>query len=149
MRPPGVPGSPLRGGHGDDLNTAQALGYLFDAVRLINRLMEEPSTHPGYLSILHDVYQGLLHHGRVLNLSGRPQEMVKTLRQKAADLKIAPAEIERLISERIQARKKQRLGPGRRHPPRTARLGYPAGRYPARDGVASERINNFFPNPFL
>jgi cysteinyl-tRNA synthetase len=31
--------------------------------------------------------------------------MVKTLRQKAADLKIAPEEIERLIAERVQARK--------------------------------------------
>ena len=36
----------------DDLNTAQALGYLFDAVRLINRLMEEPSDHPGLSSRL-------------------------------------------------------------------------------------------------
>ena len=36
----------------DDLNTAQALGFLFDAVRLLNRLMEEPSDHPGYLTIL-------------------------------------------------------------------------------------------------
>ena len=38
----------------DDLNTAQALGYLFDAVRLLNRLMEEPSEHPGYLTILRE-----------------------------------------------------------------------------------------------
>jgi cysteinyl-tRNA synthetase len=42
----------------------------------------------------------------VLNLlQADPEEMVKTLRQKAADLKIAPEEIERLITERVQARK--------------------------------------------
>jgi cysteinyl-tRNA synthetase len=90
----------------DDLNTAQALGYLFETVRLTNRLLEEPSDHPGYLTILQDVYQGLVNLGGVLNLlQAEPAEMVKTLRQKAADLKISPEEIERLIEERVQARK--------------------------------------------
>ena len=96
----------------DDLNTAQALGYLFDAVRLVNRLMEEPSDHPGYLTILWGIYHGLVDLGQVLNLlQADPEEMVKTLRQKAVDLKITPEEIERLIAERVQARKK-RIGPG-------------------------------------
>jgi cysteinyl-tRNA synthetase len=90
----------------DDLNTAQALGYLFDAVRLLNRLMEEPSADPGYLTILWETYHSLVNLGRVLNLlQADPEEMVKTLRQKAADLKITPEEIERLIEERVQARK--------------------------------------------
>jgi cysteinyl-tRNA synthetase len=90
----------------DDLNTAQALGYLFDAVRLVNRLMEEPSEQPGYLTILSVTARTIVDLGRVLNLlQGDPLEMVKTLRQKAADLKIAPEEIERLIEERVQARK--------------------------------------------
>ena len=90
----------------DDLNTAQALGYLFDAVRLINRLLEEPSEHPGYLTILWETYHSLVDLGQVLNLlQADPEEMVKTLRQKAADLKITPEEIERLIEARVQARK--------------------------------------------
>ena len=90
----------------DDLNTAQALGYLFDAVRLINRLLEEPSEHPGYLTILWETYHSLVGLGQVLNLlQADPEEMVKTLRQKAADLKLTPAEIERLIEARVQARK--------------------------------------------
>ncbi len=90
----------------DDLNTAQALGYLFDGVRLINRLLEEPSDHPGYLTILWEAYHGLKTLGQVLNLlQADPQEMLATLRQKAADLKISPEEIERLIAERVQARK--------------------------------------------
>jgi cysteinyl-tRNA synthetase len=90
----------------DDLNTAQALGYLFEAVRLLNRLLEKPSQAPGYVAILWEAYHGLRDLGRVLNLlQANPEEMVKTLRQKAADLKIAPEEIERLIAERVQARK--------------------------------------------
>ncbi|MCX5892628.1 MAG: class I tRNA ligase family protein, partial [Deltaproteobacteria bacterium] len=90
----------------DDLNTAQALGYLFDAVRLLNRLLEEPSEHPGYLTILWEAYHSLVGLGRVLNLlQADPSEMVKSLRQKAADLKLAPEEIERLIEERLEARK--------------------------------------------
>ena len=89
----------------DDLNTAQALGYLFDAVRLVNRLLEEPSDHPGYITILWGVYRGLKDLGQVLNLlQADPEEMVKTLRQKAVDLKISPAEIQRLIEARNQAR---------------------------------------------
>ncbi len=90
----------------DDLNTAQALGYLFDTVRLLNRLLEEPADHPGYLTILHEMYHALLAHGQVLNLlQADPQEMVSTLRQKAVELKIPPEEIQRLIDARTQARK--------------------------------------------
>ncbi|MCL4501172.1 MAG: cysteine--tRNA ligase, partial [Deltaproteobacteria bacterium] len=90
----------------DDLNTAQALGYLFDAVRLLNRLLEQPSDDPGYLTILWETYHSLLKLGRVLNLlQADPSVMVKSLRQKAIDLKITPEEIERLIAERVQARK--------------------------------------------
>jgi cysteinyl-tRNA synthetase len=95
----------------DDLNTAQALGYLFDAVRLVNRLMEEPSEQPGYLTLLWETYRALLQHGQVLNLlQADPVEMVRTLRQKAADLKIGPEEIEGLIAERVQARKNKDWG---------------------------------------
>jgi len=92
----------------DDLNTAQALGYLFDAVRLINRLMEEPSDHPDYFTVLREADHSLADLGRVLNLlQDDPAEMVRTLRQKAMDLKIAPEEIARLIDERILARNRK------------------------------------------
>jgi cysteinyl-tRNA synthetase len=89
----------------DDLSTAQALGYLFETVRLLNRLLETPSAEPGYLTILKEMHDELVDLGRVLNLlQADPQIMVTTLRQKAADLKIAPEEIQRLIDERTQAR---------------------------------------------
>jgi cysteinyl-tRNA synthetase len=90
----------------DDLNTAQALGYLFDTVRLLNRLLESPSDDPGYLTILAEMYEELMALGAVLNLlQADPQTMITTLRQKAADLKITPEEIEQLIQERTQARR--------------------------------------------
>jgi len=90
----------------DDLNTAQALGYLFEAVRLTNRLLENPAAEPPFLALLKEVHHDLSGLGRVLNLlQADPQEMLTTLRQKSADLKIAPAEIEQLINARTQARK--------------------------------------------
>ncbi|MFA4904327.1 MAG: cysteine--tRNA ligase [Desulfobaccales bacterium] len=90
----------------DDLNTGQALGYLFETVRLLNRLLEAPSDDPGYLTILAEMYEELVDLGAVLNLlQADPHTMLTTLRQKAADLKITPEEIEQLIAERTQARK--------------------------------------------
>jgi cysteinyl-tRNA synthetase len=90
----------------DDLNTAQALGYLFETVRLLNRLLEAPSDDPGYLTILAEMHEELVALGAVLNLlQADPQTMITTLRQKTADLKITPEEIEQLIADRSQARK--------------------------------------------
>jgi cysteinyl-tRNA synthetase len=90
----------------DDFNTAQALGYLFETVRLLNRLLESPSDDPGYLTILSEMYDELVDLGWVLNLlQADPQTMITTLRQKVADLAISPDEIQRLIDERTLARK--------------------------------------------
>jgi len=89
----------------DDLNTAQALGYLFETVRLLNRLLESPSDDPGYLTILKEMQDELVDLGLVLNLlQADPQAMVASLRQKAADLAISPEAIQTLIDERTQAR---------------------------------------------
>jgi cysteinyl-tRNA synthetase len=90
----------------DDVNTAQALGYLFDAVRLINRLLEKPTEEPNYLALLAHMQHELTSLGYVLNLlQGDPAETMATLRQKPADLAIAPEEIEALIAQRTEARK--------------------------------------------
>ncbi len=90
----------------DDLNTAQALGYLFETVRLLNRLLEAPSDDPGCLTILHEMQAELVNLGQVLNLlQSDPQTMVTTLRQKAADLAISSEAIQTLIDERTMARK--------------------------------------------
>ena len=90
----------------DDLNTAQALGYLFETVRLLNRLLEAPSGDPGYLTILREMHDELVDLGWVLNLlQADPRTMVTTLRQQAGDLKITPEEIDRLIAALAAARK--------------------------------------------
>ncbi len=90
----------------DDLNTGQALGYLFETVRLLNRLLEAPSDDPGYLTILSEMHDEIVDLGAVLNLlQADPQAMITTLRQKAVDLKISPEEIDQLIAARTQARK--------------------------------------------
>jgi cysteinyl-tRNA synthetase len=92
----------------DDLNTAQGLGYMFEAVRLLNRLMESPSGEPGFLTLLWETRRSLAAMGQVLNLlQSDPQAMVTGLRQKAADLKVAPEEIEALIAARNAARKQK------------------------------------------
>ena len=89
----------------DDLNTALALGHLFETVRLVNRLMEDPAPEPAYLAFLGEVQEDLVDLGRILNLlQADPGEVVKTLRQKTLDLKISPEEIDQLIQARTQAR---------------------------------------------
>ncbi len=89
----------------DDLNTALALGYLFEAVRLTNRLLEAPSLEPACQAFLAEVRQNLVELGGVLNLlQADPAALLTALRQKGAELKIAPEEIEALIAARAQAR---------------------------------------------
>jgi len=90
----------------DDLNTAQALGYLFDAVRLTNRLLENPEPSPAYLSVLAQIRRELRELGGVLNLlQAPPDRMVRTLRQAGGELPLAPEEIEALIAARAEARR--------------------------------------------
>jgi cysteinyl-tRNA synthetase len=90
----------------DDVNTALGLGYLFDAVRLTNRLLERPSSEQSYLALLAHLHQQFLELGHVLNLlQADPEEMLTLLRQKPGDLSISPHEIEAMIAQRAEARK--------------------------------------------
>ncbi len=89
----------------DDFNTAQALGHLFDTVRLLNRVLEQNPTAPEALAALAWARQELATLGGVLNLlQADPRFMLQTLRQKAAALTLDPARIEQLIEARRQAR---------------------------------------------
>jgi len=89
----------------DDLNTALALGHLFETVRLVNRLLEDPAPEPAFLAFLGEVQEDLVALGLVLNLlQADPGEMVRTLRQKTTDLKISTEKIAQLIDDRAQAR---------------------------------------------
>jgi len=88
----------------DDFNTALALGHLFEAVRLVNRVLEagpDPTAAP----LLARARQDLLTLGAILDLlQADPAAILTTLRQKTAALAISPEEIQALISERQNAR---------------------------------------------
>jgi cysteinyl-tRNA synthetase len=90
----------------DDFNTAQALGHIFDTVRLLNRVMEQQPGHPEDLALLSWLRRELATLGGVLNLlQADPDTMLQTLRQKAESLSLDPAHIEQLIEDRRQARR--------------------------------------------
>ena len=86
-------------------------------MRLLNRLLEDPTDDPAYLAFLAHLQKELTSLGHVLNLlQADPSETMATLRQKPADLAIGPEEIEALIARRTEARKEQGLGRRRQDP---------------------------------
>jgi cysteinyl-tRNA synthetase len=90
----------------DDVNTAQGLGFLFEAVRFTNRLLEHPESDPAYLAFLAHIQKEVTSLGQVLNLlQADPAETLATLRQKPADLAVSPEEIDAMIARRTAARK--------------------------------------------
>jgi cysteinyl-tRNA synthetase len=89
----------------DDFNTAQALGHLFDAVRLLNRVCETHPSDPDVRLSLAWARRELAALGGVLNLlQADPPAMLAALRQKAETLTLDPAQIEQLIEDRRLAR---------------------------------------------
>ncbi len=89
----------------DDFNTALALGHLFDAVRLINRTLENQPTGLSAKAFLAWLRREVATLGGILNLLQHdPSEMLQNLRQKRAALALEPAVIERLIEDRRLAR---------------------------------------------
>jgi cysteinyl-tRNA synthetase len=89
----------------DDFNTAQALGHLFDTVRLINRVLEHNPADREVMAGLAWARQELTTLGSILNLLQEdPPSMLSALRQKTETLSLDPAHIEHLIEDRRQAR---------------------------------------------
>ena len=88
----------------DDFNTALALGHLFDAVRLVNRVLEQPESSAPCLAFLAARQADLVELGSLLTLlQADPGDMVTRLRQ-TGDLKISPEAIDALIAARTEAR---------------------------------------------
>ena len=92
----------------DDFNTAQGIGYIFDMIRSLNRLLAEGggssrSCRPELEQLKNDMGQ----IGSVLGLFGSSPANWLAAREaeKASSLTIPPEEIERLIAERNSARK--------------------------------------------
>jgi cysteinyl-tRNA synthetase len=90
----------------DDFNTAQALGHLFDAVRLLNRVCEHNLADTAVWLYLAWARRELATLGGVLNLlQAEPPTMLQALRQKVEALAMEPVQIEQLLEDRRQARK--------------------------------------------
>lgn len=92
----------------DDFNTAQALGVLFETVRATNRFMADTVDYsPVALLLIAHVRHQFAETGSVLGLfDSCPSAWLAGIKTaKSGQIDMAPAEIERLIAERTEARK--------------------------------------------
>ncbi len=89
----------------DDFNTARAIGYLFDAIRLLNASLSG-KTAEASPAVLEQAEKGLLEIGAVLGLfREEPEGYLRLDREReAAKRGLAVVEIEALIAERRVAR---------------------------------------------
>jgi cysteinyl-tRNA synthetase len=93
----------------DDFNTAKGIGILFDAVRHVNRLMDENSGRiPGDVkSMIGGIHADILKIGKVLGILSESavsyfeKKKAKFIEKKAVD----PSVIDSLVQERFEARK--------------------------------------------
>jgi cysteinyl-tRNA synthetase len=92
----------------DDFNSALALGVLFEMIRATNRfLAETKDVGPVAMMLLAQVRHLFAETGGVLGLFGnRPAQWLEGIKSaKAGQIDISPADIEKLIIERSEARK--------------------------------------------
>ena len=88
----------------DDLNTAGAIGLIFEKIREINRQLEEKKE--GWKERLRKERKELLIAGKILGLfKERPSEFFKEIYER--ELPVDVSEIERMIKERQEARKRK------------------------------------------
>jgi cysteinyl-tRNA synthetase len=87
----------------DDLNSARALGVVFDEVREINRLLDAG----GDVQTVREHHASFARFGGVLGVLRHPATSYLDAEKgrRVADVGLDPAEIERLIAERAAARK--------------------------------------------
>jgi cysteinyl-tRNA synthetase len=92
----------------DDFNTALALGYVFELVRTVNKVVvDSKGTSTALTAILARTRKHLLETGSVLGMfNTNAAEYLREMKnRKMAELGISEEEIEKLIEERTQARK--------------------------------------------
>ncbi len=93
----------------DDLNTAAALGFTFNIVKIANRLTQEKSfkKSKNVTSVLTKILDGLNELGEILGVfSSDPDKFLAELKNKKLERKnINREEIEKLVLERSLARK--------------------------------------------
>ncbi|MEN2994510.1 MAG: cysteine--tRNA ligase [Thermodesulfovibrio sp.] len=89
----------------DDFNTAKALGVIFDFIREINRFMDKKPSNNEEIEFLLRAKETIREIGSILNLFQRqPIDWYRDL-LKTKKIPITEEEIERLIKERVEARK--------------------------------------------
>ncbi|MFO8033401.1 MAG: cysteine--tRNA ligase [Desulfohalobiaceae bacterium] len=95
----------------DDLNTAAALGHIFNICRLGNRLLEDKALArtQGAAQAYQMILENLSAMSGVLGLLDRPsQEFLSALRDvRAARLNIDPGRVEEMLQQRQQARQEK------------------------------------------
>ncbi len=93
----------------DDFNTAQAIGHLFEGVRIINRLIAEKKfrKHAGRVASVRALRQKIIELGDVLGLfNSDPADWLKKQNLKGLqELGLSEADVEALINERLEARR--------------------------------------------
>lgn len=92
----------------NDFNTAQAIGYLFDAVKQLNQLVERLPAQPAQsdLALLHAAATDLRILGGVMGLLQMPawEQDGGNAAERLAELGLTEEDIAALIAERAQAR---------------------------------------------
>ena len=88
----------------DDLNTARALGHLFETVRELNRLLDEARAGQADLDRIQGWAAAILFLGHILGLLfPAPGEFI-SWQQSQVTATLSPEKIESLITERTEAR---------------------------------------------
>nr|MDA3832833.1 class I tRNA ligase family protein [Spirochaetales bacterium] len=101
-------GERLESAMANDFNSAQALGYIFDGVKTLNKISGNLPSSPAQidLKLLTDCSQTITNFMNILGLINQnPKQYVQNKQDKLiATLSITPQEITTLIAERNQAR---------------------------------------------
>ncbi len=95
----------------NDFNTAQGLGHIFETVKALNTILQALPTDPAQadLELLHGAAATIRELAGIMGLLGSaPQDFIAEKQKKIlAELKLEPAEIDKLIQQRDQARKEK------------------------------------------
>ncbi len=101
-QPDGATMNEFRSAMDDDMNTARAVGVVFETVRTINRLLDENQA-----AAVVPLRRAVIEMAAVLGIGAQEPRLVleRAKRDHLADADIDPAEVERRIAERNAARK--------------------------------------------
>ena len=95
----------------NDFNTAQALGFLFDGIKVMNKIVRLLPEHPASadLALLHDAAATVRELAGIVGIAGQDaREYVRAKKEKMlAAIDLSEEEINRLIAKRNEARKQK------------------------------------------